>query len=59
MSEEKRDPFTAQRIIGTIFMFVACLSIDGAPGMPIDLSVRFGLFVAWVVFEYKILRLFD
>lgn len=59
MSEEKRNPFTAKRIIGTIFMFAACLSVDGAPGMPIDLSIRFGLFAAWVVFEYKVLRLLD
>ena len=59
MSEEKRNPFTAQRIMATILMFLGCLWIEGSPGMPIDLSVRLGLFVAWVVFEYKVLRLFD
>ena len=59
MSEEKRDPFTAQRIIATILMFLGCLWVEGSPGMPIDLSIRLGLFAGWVVFEYKVLRLFD
>ena len=59
MSEEKRNPFTAQIIIATILMFLGCLWIEGSPGMPIDLSVKLGLFVAWFVFEYKVLRTFD
>ena len=59
MSEEKRDPFTAQRIIATILMFLGCLWIESSPGMPIDLYIRLGLFAGWVVFEYKVLRLFD
>ena len=28
MSEEKRDPFTAQRIIATILMFLGCLCLE-------------------------------
>lgn len=54
MSEEQRNPFTPQRIIATVVVFVGCLMIDGV-GFPTQL----GLFVGWVVFEYNILKMFD
>ena len=51
---ESRKFFTTGRSIATIIMLGACLAIPG-----VDLIVKLGLFVGWVVFEYMVLQIFD